>query len=167
MAVAIGRDALFPRRLRPYQSASPLLAALSRTPVTRGSRCSASARGALRPQTWCVTRVRGFQVIGEGRTLHRRGGLHACRSLYTRPSATPTGGGQGCDRRCSHAQSRMACCPYATNIGNKVALDLRLSRFKPTVSLGVTYAVVCTCGCDDGRIAPTRCALIAAGLDGR
>src|SRR5262249_51060757 len=38
---------------------------------------------------------------------------------------------------------------------------------KPTVSLGVTYAVVCTYGCDDGRIAPTRCALIDAGLDGR
>src|SRR5215831_6110056 len=37
----------------------------------------------------------------------------------------------------------------------------------PTVSLGVTYAVVCTYGYDDGRIAPTRCALIAAGLDGR
>jgi hypothetical protein len=26
---------------------------------------------------------------------------------------------------------------------------------KPTVSLGVTYAVVCTYGCDDGRIAQT------------
>src|SRR6266699_1528559 len=38
---------------------------------------------------------------------------------------------------------------------------------KPTVSLGVTYAVVYTYGCDDGRIAPTRCAVIAAGLDGR
>src|SRR5919109_1608687 len=38
---------------------------------------------------------------------------------------------------------------------------------KPTVSLGVTYAVVCTYGCDDGRISPTRCAIIDAGLDGR
>src|SRR5262245_39310632 len=37
----------------------------------------------------------------------------------------------------------------------------------PTVSLGVTCAVVDTYGCDDGRIAPTRCAIIAAGLDGR
>src|SRR5215470_6542194 len=37
----------------------------------------------------------------------------------------------------------------------------------PTVSLGVTYAVVYTYGCDDGRTAPTRCAIIAAGLDGR
>src|SRR5262245_59316033 len=37
----------------------------------------------------------------------------------------------------------------------------------PTVSLDVTYAVVCTYGCDDGRIALTRCAIIAAGLDGR
>src|SRR6266481_3758431 len=34
--------------------------------------------------------------------------------------------------------------------------------FKPTVSLGVTYAVVYTYGCDDGRIAPTRCAVIDA-----
>ena len=37
----------------------------------------------------------------------------------------------------------------------------------PTVSLGVTCAVVDTYGCDNGRIAPTRCAIIAAGLDGR
>src|SRR5712691_4156497 len=37
----------------------------------------------------------------------------------------------------------------------------------PTVSLGVTSAVVCTYGCDDGRIGPTRCAIIDAGLDGR
>src|SRR5262249_26162480 len=29
---------------------------------------------------------------------------------------------------------------------------------KLTVSLGVTYAVACTYGCDDGRTAPTRCA---------
>src|SRR5712691_13410119 len=40
-------------------------------------------------------------------------------------------------------------------------------EFIPTVSIGVTYAVVCTYGCDDGRIAPTRCAIIDAGLDGR
>src|SRR5215218_8092067 len=38
---------------------------------------------------------------------------------------------------------------------------------RPTVSLGVTYAAACTYGCDDGRIAPTRCAIIDAGLDGR
>src|SRR3989441_11577482 len=38
---------------------------------------------------------------------------------------------------------------------------------KPTVSLGVTSAVVCTYGYDDGRILPTRCAIIDAGLDGR
>src|SRR5262245_49349228 len=31
--------------------------------------------------------------------------------------------------------------------------------FRPTVSLGVTCAVVCTYGCDNGRIAPTRCAM--------
>src|SRR5215475_14908775 len=37
----------------------------------------------------------------------------------------------------------------------------------PTVCLGVTCAVVYTYGCDDGRIALTRCAIIDAGLDGR
>src|SRR2546427_11790428 len=41
------------------------------------------------------------------------------------------------------------------------------STIKLTVSLGVTCAVVCTYGCDDGRIALTRCAIIDAGLDGR
>src|SRR6266436_6339082 len=39
--------------------------------------------------------------------------------------------------------------------------------FKPTVSLGVTCAVVYTYGCGDGRISPTRCAVIDAGLDDR
>src|SRR5467141_526493 len=34
----------------------------------------------------------------------------------------------------------------------------------PTVSLGVTYVVVCTYGCGDGRIGPTHCAVIDAGL---
>jgi uncharacterized protein DUF6516 len=38
---------------------------------------------------------------------------------------------------------------------------------KPTVSLGVTSAVVDTYGRDDGKIAPTRCAIIDAGFDGR
>ena len=38
---------------------------------------------------------------------------------------------------------------------------------RPTVCLDVTCAVVCTYGCDDGRIAPTRCAIIDAGFDGR
>jgi NitT/TauT family transport system permease protein len=37
----------------------------------------------------------------------------------------------------------------------------------PTVSFGVTFVVACTYGCDDGKISPTRCAVIAAGLDGR
>jgi len=45
--------------------------------------------------------------------------------------------------------------------------EQRISDITPTVSLGVTCAVVYTYGCDDGRIAPTRCAIIAAGLDGR
>src|SRR6266478_937436 len=38
---------------------------------------------------------------------------------------------------------------------------------KLTVSLGVTCAVVYTYGCDDGRISPTRCALIDAAPVGR
>ena len=38
---------------------------------------------------------------------------------------------------------------------------------RPTVSLGVTCAVVCTYEYNDDRIWPTRCAIIDAGLDGR
>src|SRR2546430_16155167 len=38
---------------------------------------------------------------------------------------------------------------------------------RPTVSLGVTSAVVCTYGCGDGRIALTRCALIDGVLGDR
>src|SRR5215471_2293052 len=34
--------------------------------------------------------------------------------------------------------------------------------YTPTVSFGITYAVVCTYGYDDGRIWRTRCAVIAA-----
>ena len=37
----------------------------------------------------------------------------------------------------------------------------------PTVSLGVTSVMVYTYGRDDGRIAPTRCAVIDAGLGDR
>src|SRR5437868_15429814 len=47
------------------------------------------------------------------------------------------------------------------------AIGVMLHQGKPTVSLGVTCAVVCTYGCDDGRIVLTRCAIIDAGLDGR
>src|SRR6266851_286076 len=35
-----------------------------------------------------------------------------------------------------------------------------ISRLRPTVSLGVTSALVYTYGCGDGRIGPTRCAVI-------
>jgi transposase-like protein len=38
---------------------------------------------------------------------------------------------------------------------------------KPTVSLGVTYALAYTYGSDDGRIWSVRCAVIVAGLDDR
>src|SRR6266446_3880567 len=36
--------------------------------------------------------------------------------------------------------------------------------YRPTVSLGVTYVVEYIYGCDDGRILPTRCAIIDARL---
>src|SRR2546425_10805407 len=48
-----------------------------------------------------------------------------------------------------------------------VNVDEMQKKLRPTVSLGVTYVMVYTYGRDDGRIAPTRCALIDAGLDGR
>src|SRR6266481_6143828 len=53
-------------------------------------------------------------------------------------------------------------CPFLAGF-----FPLRVRFLRPTVSLGVTSAVVCTYGCDDDRIALTRCAIIAAGLDGR
>src|SRR6266487_1711381 len=43
----------------------------------------------------------------------------------------------------------------------------RQTADRPTVSLNVTSVVACTYGCDDGRISPTRCAVIAAGLGDR
>src|SRR5882672_7169822 len=46
-------------------------------------------------------------------------------------------------------------------------LQFILYYYKLTVSLGVTCAVVYTYGCDDGRISPTRCALIDAAPVGR
>src|SRR6266568_5779110 len=42
--------------------------------------------------------------------------------------------------------------------------DTVLIPGKPTVSLGVTYVVEYIYRCDDGRILPTRCAIIDAGL---
>ena len=53
-------------------------------------------------------------------------------------------------------------CWYSSGSGS----PLRPLRI-PTVSLGVTSAVVCTYGYDDGRIAPTRCAVIDAALGDR
>jgi pyruvate/2-oxoglutarate dehydrogenase complex dihydrolipoamide dehydrogenase (E3) component len=60
------------------------------------------------------------------------------------------------------ATARMAGKGVRTH---SVAIDWQ--ELIPTVSLVVTSAVVCTYGCDDGRISPTRCAIIDAGLDGR
>src|SRR5712691_10207447 len=56
--------------------------------------------------------------------------------------------------------SRQGSRSFVTNIPKR-------PRSIPTVSLGVTCVVVDTYGCDDGRIGPTRCAIIDAGLDGR
>src|SRR5467141_3366657 len=47
--------------------------------------------------------------------------------------------------------------PHSTRI-------ITCANHKPTVSLGVTYVMAHTYGCDDGRILPTRCAIIDAGL---
>jgi hypothetical protein len=43
----------------------------------------------------------------------------------------------------------------------------RYADHKPTVSLGVTSVVVCTYGCGNGRIGPTRCAVIGGGRGDR
>src|SRR5712691_7501678 len=56
----------------------------------------------------------------------------------------------------------MMCSSIHPELAFKFGSDLI-----PTVSLGVTYAVVYTYGCDDGRIEPTRCAVIDGGLGDR
>jgi len=48
-----------------------------------------------------------------------------------------------------------------------VVIDEILRNGKLTVSLGVTFAVAYTYGCDDGRISLTRCAVIAGALGDR
>jgi HSP20 family protein len=45
-------------------------------------------------------------------------------------------------------------------LGAAVDADQITATYKPTVSLGVTCLVVYTYGCGDGRIWPTRCAVI-------
>src|SRR5437867_4094985 len=57
-------------------------------------------------------------------------------------------------------QVRMA----AWRMDGKPRTARRFTVYKPTVSIGVICAVVYTYGRDDGRIAPTRCAIIDAGL---
>ena len=55
--------------------------------------------------------------------------------------------------------------PHAAAVADKFALvHNSLLQHTPTVSLGATYAVAHTYECDDGRIAPTRCAVIDAAL---
>src|SRR5712691_6060288 len=66
--------------------------------------------------------------------------------------------------RTAHQLSVDKNCPLPTP---EDRLFFLLTSLKPTVSIGITCAVVCTYGCDNGRIAPTRCAIIDAGLDGR
>src|SRR5947209_20604543 len=48
-----------------------------------------------------------------------------------------------------------------------LAKNIKLVLYRPTVCLGVTSAVVYTYGCGDGRIGPTRCAVIDAGRGDR
>src|SRR2546430_17687282 len=55
----------------------------------------------------------------------------------------------------------------AIGTGMVKVLIVQKGHRKPTVSLGVTSLVADTYGCDDGRIALTRCALIAGGLGDR
>jgi DNA invertase Pin-like site-specific DNA recombinase len=68
---------------------------------------------------------------------------------------------------------RISRAPIPLGVQGRIAdlyrqeVSIHQIRPTPTVSLGVTCAVVDTYGCDNGRIAPTRCAIIAAGLDGK
>src|SRR5215510_4325639 len=59
------------------------------------------------------------------------------------------------------------CARRAAWMSFRVTTSPACASLTPTVSRGVTYAVVCTYGCDSGRISPTRCVRIDAGLDGR
>jgi hypothetical protein len=54
-----------------------------------------------------------------------------------------------------------------SNESGSVTKRLHSTQFRPTVSLGVTYVVVCSYGRNDGRISPTHCALIDGRLGGR
>src|SRR6266704_2319657 len=69
--------------------------------------------------------------------------------------------------RCPHCQSDQIVKRGKTARGTQRYLCQNTLCAKLTVSLGVTYAVVYTYGCGDGRILPTRCAVIDAGLDDR
>src|SRR6266700_4148567 len=73
------------------------------------------------------------------------------------------GSGRQQGARCQErAAIGWAACEHVGTSG-----DLFSTTDKPTVSLDVTSAVVCTYGCGDGRIALTRCAVIDAGLGDR
>src|SRR6266446_9671235 len=65
-----------------------------------------------------------------------------------------------------------ALAAYGDVDGPSAANNLNVARKscsapKPTVCLGVTSAMVYTYGCGDGRIGPTRCALIDGALGDR
>src|SRR5262249_25228699 len=108
-----------------------------------------------RPQRSHVQSMRGapehracrYWVRGRRCTIvPERPTLPPCRALCTRPSATPTVGGQGCDRRRSHAQSPSPCLLYATNIGNKPALDCMSVKFRHS-----TYPLCDKTGCNEPK----------------
>src|SRR5262249_55210012 len=89
-----------------------------------GEREDTDLSGHMSRACGCHQRTRCAETGGgEGTAPSYLRSLHPCRSLDTRPSATPRGGGQGGARRCAHAQSHRAYRPSATNICNKLALD--------------------------------------------
>src|SRR5262249_26002716 len=63
--------------------------------------------------------------------------------------------------------TRKAVYHFCRQAGVRARLGKAVHPHIPTVSYGVTCVAVCTYGCGDGRISPTRCAVIDAGLDGR
>src|SRR2546430_2380707 len=50
---------------------------------------------------------------------------------------------------------------------SKLCIEFDVYTYRPTVCLGATYVVAYTYGYDGGRIEPTHCALIDAGLGDR
>src|SRR5712691_4162502 len=94
------------------------------------------------------------------------GGLAVCQSGVSRRD----GRGVGSDGRAApDAPGSRARCRLNEPSGQQfpgerqAPVTTALSHLpfrKPTVALGVTSVVAYTYGCDDGRISPTRCAVV-------